>query len=129
MRAIDTNVLVRFLTGDDPQQAALAKTIVTTGDVFVCSTVLLETEWVLRRARGFSSADIAESFRRLAGFHTVTVDAPERIRRALEWMEQGVDFADALHLAQAGACEAFVTFDQRLVKAAKRIDSVKVELI
>ncbi len=46
-------------------------------------------------------------------------DAPA-LAKALAWAEHGMDFADALNLAQAGDCEAFVSFDARLAKAAKR---------
>jgi predicted nucleic acid-binding protein len=41
-------------------------------------------------------------------------------------MEAGLDFADALHLAKAAGCEAFVTFDQRFARAATRLGAVQV---
>jgi len=48
------------------------------------------------------------------------------IAKALAWMEKGMDFADALHLVKAQGCEAFVSFDQRLAKAANILSEVKV---
>ena len=48
MRAVDTNILVRFLTADDPKQARTARRVMEAGDVFIGVTVILETEWVLR---------------------------------------------------------------------------------
>ena len=50
MLAIDTNIIVRLLTNDDPDQAAKAKSLIEGAEVFVATTVLLETEWVLRGA-------------------------------------------------------------------------------
>jgi predicted nucleic-acid-binding protein len=47
--AIDTNVIIRYLTRDDAEQFAKANALIGAEDVFVCTTVLLETEWVLRR--------------------------------------------------------------------------------
>ena len=54
MRAVDTNVIVRYLTGDDEVQATRARAVVDAGQVFVSTTVLLESEWVLRSVYAFS---------------------------------------------------------------------------
>ena len=48
MRAVDTNVLVRYYLRDDPAQARLAEGVLSAGAVFVPKTVVLELEWVLR---------------------------------------------------------------------------------
>ena len=48
MLAFDTNIIVRYLTGDHPQQSRKAKALIDSEHIFVCTTVLLETEWVLR---------------------------------------------------------------------------------
>ena len=119
MLAIDTNLVVRYLTGDHPEQAAAARALIDGHEVFVATTVLLESEWVLRSAYGFSSAACAASFLSFAGLPTVTLEDPRRAATALAWAQEGLDFADALHLAAGANCEAFVTFDQRLIKAAK----------
>jgi predicted nucleic acid-binding protein len=42
MLAIDTNLIVRYLTGDHPRQSAKAKALIDGNDVFVCTTVLLD---------------------------------------------------------------------------------------
>ena len=44
MRAVDTNIVVRYLTGDDLEQAAKASAAIDAGPVFVSTTVLLESE-------------------------------------------------------------------------------------
>ena len=49
------------------------------------------------------------------------VENPVAAATALDWAEQGVDFADALHLAAAQAQEGFVTFDKALARAARRL--------
>ena len=52
MASIDTNVLVRFLTSDDPGQYAKARTLFEREAIFISDTVILETEWVLRTVIG-----------------------------------------------------------------------------
>jgi len=67
VRAIDTNVIVRFLTADDAAQAAVARRAIEAGDIFIPTTVLFETEWVLRSGYGFSSEVIGTALAGLAG--------------------------------------------------------------
>lgn len=119
MRAIDTNVIVRFLTNDDRRQAQAARTAIEAGDVFIPTTVLLETEWVLRSAYGFEPGLIVEAMRGLVGLPGVTVENPSQLAQALDTMADGMDFADALHLSASSACEAFLTFDRKLADAAR----------
>ena len=80
--------------------------------------MLLETGWVLRGVYGYSRADIAFAIREFAGLPTVTFEDTNLVAAALEQCERGVDFADALHLAAAGACDGFLTFDRRLIRSA-----------
>ena len=119
MRAVDTNVVVRFLTGDDPEQAARARDVFTAGPVFVSTTVLLESDWVLRSAYGFPRTEVAAALRALAGLADVTVENPVLLAEALDRTERGVDFADALHLGAAVRCESMLTFDQRFIQATE----------
>ena len=58
----------------------------------------------------------------------VTVGEADDIRRALDCAERGLDLADALHLAQASECEAFVTLDKPLARKARRLNDVRVRL-
>jgi predicted nucleic acid-binding protein len=48
--------------------------------------------------------------------------------KALDWMGNGMDFADALHLAKAEGCTALVSFDRRFAKAANLLSEVKVRV-
>ncbi|MCY3929869.1 MAG: type II toxin-antitoxin system VapC family toxin [Acidobacteria bacterium] len=118
MRAIDTNVVVRYLTGDDPEQAARARNVVETGNVFVSTTVLLECEWVLRSVYGLAAKDAAAALRAFSGLPGVTVERPNLLVEALDRAEKGVDFADALHLGAAAHCETMLTFDRDFISSA-----------
>lgn len=126
MLAIDTNVIVRFLTGDDPGQAARARTLIESQDVLASSTVLMEAEWVLRNAYDLDRIAVVQALAAFAGLPRVFVQEPERVAKALDWARTGMDFADALHLAGARECEAFVTFDRRFVKAAAGLEAPSV---
>ena len=119
MRAIDTNIVVRYLTGDDPDQAARASAVIDAGDVFIGTTVLLESEWVLRSVYGYSGPEVAAALRAFAGLPEVSVESPAMLAEALERAENGMDFADALHLGAATRCEAMLTFDRRFIERAK----------
>jgi predicted nucleic acid-binding protein len=126
MLAVDTNIIVRYLTADHPEQFAKTSALVHSEDVYVCTTVLLETEWVLRRAYRFSRDQIIAALTAFAGLARVTLEDPVLAAKALEWLRSGLDFADALHLANAEGCEAFVSFDQRFAAAANALSEVKV---
>lgn len=128
MRAIDTNIIVRFLTGDDPKQAEKTRLLIDGGALFVATSVLLESEWVLRSAYGFSAKQIVEAFRAFSGLPGILLEDTALVSRALDWTGQGMDFADALHLGRADACTAFVSFDRKLAKAAAPLSEVKVVL-
>lgn len=126
MRAIDTNVIVRFLTGDDQEQARKARDVIGAGEIFVATSVVLESEWVLRSAYGFSAERVVRALRDFAGLPGVALEDPPLVSRALGWVEQGMDFADALHLGRADGCEAFVSFDRRLAKTAAALSEVTI---
>jgi predicted nucleic-acid-binding protein len=118
MRAVDTNVVVRYLAADHPAQTARAKTLIDGAQVWISLTVVLETEWVLRGSYKFRPAAITVALRTLVGQPTVHVENPPALAQALDLCDSGVDFADALHIAVAGHCERFDTFDIALVKTA-----------
>ncbi len=131
MTTADTNVVVRFLVGDDPEQSARARTFFADEqrDIVILTTVLLEVEWVLRAAYGFARADVAETLRRLLGLPNVRAEAPERAYQALVWHLEGMDFADALHLAGSQHARALKTFDQGFAAGAEGRGSCPVDLL
>ena len=128
MRAVDANVIVRYLTGDDPKQAAKARALIGHEPLFVPRTVLLEVEWVLRSVYDLPVARIIAALRALGGLSGITVEDASLVAKAMEWTERGMDFADALHLAASASCEAFVTFDRRFSRAAPRLAGIPVLL-
>ena len=119
MLAVDTNLIVRYLTGDHPGQSAKARAVIDGEDVFVSTTVVLETERVLRSVYGYDSAQVCAALRAFAGLPRVSLEDPALVATALDRTAHGLDFADALHLGRAEDCDAFVTFDQPFIRAAK----------
>lgn len=119
MRAIDTNIVVRYLVGDDPRQAARARATVDEGSVFVSTTVLLEADWVLRSVYELAAKEVAAALRAFSGLPGVTVESPDLLVEALDRAERGMDLADALHLGAAAHCETMLTFDRGFVRSAR----------
>jgi predicted nucleic-acid-binding protein len=74
MHAVDTNIIIRYLTGDDPGQAAKARALIGQTPVYVPQTVLLEVEWVLRGVYDLKPAQIIPALRALAGLPGVSIE-------------------------------------------------------
>ena len=129
MYAVDTNVLVRLLTGDDADQTKRVAALFKKEAIFIPKTVLLETEWVLRRLYRLDSGVVVSAFRKLSGLANVEIEQPLVITQALQWCEAGMDFADALHLASSQNCRKFATFDEQLKKTAPRGIRPSVQLL
>lgn len=121
MDAIDTNIVVRFLADDEPIQSARARAIVSGSHVFLPTTVILETEWVLRYAYGMTANQVADRLSAFAGLPTVHLEDPSAVEQALAGLARGLDFADALHLATARDSDALLTFDRRFAARARRL--------
>lgn len=126
MRGIDTNIVVRLLTADDADQAKAARRAIEGNEIFLGITVLLEAEWVLRAGYGFEPAQIAGALRNLAGLPGMSVEEPVLLALALDWMESGMDFAGALHLARSAHCKEFLTFDRKFAKRAEALNAIPV---
>ena len=126
MLPVATDIIVRYLTGDDPEQFAKARALIDSEDIFVCTTVSLDTEWVLRSAYRFDRDRVIAALTAFAGLPRVTLEDPGLAARALDWLARGMDFADALHLIKAEGCETFVSFDQQFAQVANPISKVKV---
>ena len=121
MIALDTNVLVRLLTGDDPAQAQrIAERLDGGGAFFVPITVALELEWVLRGAYGIAPEQVAAAMKALLSIRNLRFADEPAIVRALEHYRRGLDFADALHLEGAQGCDSMLSFDQNFRKRAQR---------
>jgi len=127
MIAIDTNVLVRLLTRDDEQQFLAASALFTKNDIFIPESVLLETEWVLRYAYQFSPTAIFDALSKTLGLPNVKTERSGVVAQAIDLARQGLDFADALHLAASQGCAALATFDAAFIKKAKGLTGCTVK--
>lgn len=127
MIAVDTNVLVRLLTRDDEAQYKGSRRLFSEAEIFIPDTVVLETEWVLRCAYELPPADVCDVFRRVFGLGNVHLANGRLMAQAIAWHEQGLDFADALHLATSQGSEALKTFDNTFIRRARKIPDCSVE--
>lgn len=124
MIGIDTNVLVRYLVRDEPEQTALADQLLdgleADDPAFISVVVLVETWWVLRRSYRFSRQECLSVMTGLAGSRQLVLDGAEVVRQALTSAAAGADFADALiaALGRRAGCTETVTFDQGSARRA-----------
>lgn len=127
MIAVDTNIVVRLLTQDDEPQYQSSLKLFREHNIFIPDTVILETEWVLRFAYCFDRGEILVGFRKLFGLPNVYLAQVGSMAKVLQWYECGLDFADALHLAQSLNCSAFYTFDQKLIKKGQSLTQYEIK--
>jgi len=120
---LDTNVVVRYLVQDEPDQSSMASTVIdalTENDPgFLSLVTVVELHWVLRRAYKISTARSAELVEGLLNARELRVDQDSIVRAALTASRKGPDFADAViaELGRAAGCEHTVTFDQRAAQS------------
>lgn len=119
MIALDTNVVIRFLTRDDEAQYKKAVALFKRNEVFIRDTVVLECEWVLRYAYNFMPDSIRDAFTKLFGLPNVHLSNANLMAKVIEWHSAGLDFADALHLGQCLQREKLFTFDDDFLRKAR----------
>lgn len=123
MIGLDTNVLVRYLTLDDEEQAARASRLVesrctrqTPG--WIALVVLCELVWILRGAYRYEKQLVVEVLDRLLQTTELRVEDHELAQQALKaWRKGTADFADYVILygnAERG-CDATWSFDRKLI--------------
>ena len=116
--AVDTNVLVRYLTWDDTAQAEAAAVAIDTADTVATSMIVLcELTWVLKRAYRYGREEIADAIQRIIESRNVEVDRPAA-EAGLRMLRRGGDFADGVIEADAmrARCSHIVTFDQHFAR-------------
>ena len=117
MIAVDTNVVVRFLTADDAQQAKKSRALFKENDVWLSRTVFLETEWVLRGAYKLDRKSVNKALATLSKMEGVQVENIAQVTEALTLHQLRWDFADALHVVSCPPeVTDFYSFDRRLIK-------------
>ena len=98
-----------------------------TNDIFICDTVILEVEWVLRFAYRFKPDQICEGLRHLFGLSNVYLSDSILMAQVVKWHETGLDLADALHLAKSKHLKEFYTFDRQFLDKAQSLTQCEVK--
>lgn len=127
MISVDTNIVVRLLTQDDEVQYQKSLNLFQNTEIFIPDTVILEIEWVLRFAYKFKPNQVCSALQKLFGLPNVYLTNSMLVDQALLWHENGLDFADAFHLAQSQNCDSFYTFDEKFIKNARRLTNCEVK--
>ena len=117
MRAVDTNVVVRLLTGDDASQTEAASRFIEKG-AWVSILALAETTWVLRTWYQRSAAEIADAIETLLGNTDLTFQDSDIVAAALDLFRSrpSLGFSDCLmlHIARKAGHLPLGTFDRAL---------------
>lgn len=123
MIALDTNVLVRYLTADDEGQLkrvrALFSTLTEDSPGFICRETLLELVWVLGYSYGYNRTEIAGTLDALLSAIEFEIETPELLSAAIEpYLNNGADFADLMIRGAATRCGALplMTFDTKAAR-------------
>jgi predicted nucleic-acid-binding protein len=125
VRGLDTNVLVRYFTADDLEQAEIARATIDDAEkggqrLFVSGIVLCELAWVLRgRSYAYQKSEIAETLDDLLETSVFEIEARGLVRTALSrYRDSQADFADCLLglTHQDAGCSETWTFDTGLGK-------------
>lgn len=124
MIGLDTNILVRYLTQDDPDQSLKATEIIEQrlreeNPGFVSIVAMVEIVWVLDRAYSFSAHEIAAAVERMLQIDVLVVENEQEVFTAMIALKNGQGtFADAV-IAAIGAranCSCTLTFDQKALR-------------
>lgn len=126
MTALDTNLLVRLLTDDDPAQtrrvqAWLEENATPRTRAYIDHIAMCELAWVLERSYGYARADVLHALASLLEFDVLAVESPALVRRALQWYAAGpADFSDYLLAARAHAAghAPVLTLDRKAARSA-----------
>jgi predicted nucleic-acid-binding protein len=119
MRAVDTNVLVRLLTRDDPKQVAAAEQFIQ-GGAWVSQVVLVEAVWVLSSVYEIEAKLIAAAVEMLLDHRQLAIQDPDVVAAALGHFRKRptLGFSDCLILeaARKAGHGPLGTFDRNLGK-------------
>jgi predicted nucleic acid-binding protein len=115
---LDTNVLIRHLTGDPPGQARRATAFLEQADeLLLPDLIVAEVVYVLESFYGVERRRVAELARAIVGFPAVVVVDEALLLRALEVYEvERLDFAEAylVAIAEASGIGAIASFDRTI---------------
>lgn len=120
MIGLDSNLLVRYLTQDDPAQSKKANQVIDSAieagqPLYLNHIVICEVNWVLARAYGYAKAELAEAIEKILTAAQFQFEDKDSLWQALaDFRKSGADFADCLiAVKNTGAgCSATLTFDK-----------------
>jgi len=116
MIAVDTNIIVTFLTErDDPLRDKILA-LMKQKLILVTATVLLESEWVLRAVYHVPRDEINQAFRLLQTMPNISFYPSDAVAKALIWARRGLDLPDACHVALSSDADEFVTSDRPFIR-------------
>ncbi len=124
MIGLDTNILIRYLTQDDPVQSPKATEVIErrlslANPGFVSVVTMAETVWVLDRAYGLTAQEIATAIERMLQVEVLLVENEQEVFAAMVALKQGRGaFADALiaELGTRAGCTHTLTFDKKALR-------------
>lgn len=124
MIALDTNLLARLLLRDDARQHTRVRQLLAREQDYTAPvTVMQELVWVLE-VNDCGTDDIVRGLQLLLGLPNFKPQQPEALQRALRWYADGLDFADALHLALSSASEELATFEKAFARKAGKLGAL-----
>jgi predicted nucleic-acid-binding protein len=126
--SIDTNILLRLIMQDDPDQLAAARRLRAEG-LFVSHGVIIEGEWVLRSHYRQSRGEVNAALRDFLSVPGVAADRSDLLFWALDRHAEGADWADMLHIIASQGRQAFATFDRSIASAAGEASPVQVRTL
>ncbi len=127
---LDTNIVIRLLTNDDPNQRRLAlqfaEGLGKEYTAFLPLICVVELDWALRSQLGYTRQDASNAISKLLRVRGLTVEHHDLVLKALRQVAQNsADFADALIAARSmeEGCISVKTFDKR---AASRVPGMEL---
>ncbi len=125
MIGVDTNILVRYFTGDDEEQAQIVEKIIenyanSPNSLFINNIVLCELVWVLERGYKYSKEQVGLVINQMLSTEEFAFEKPELLQLALnQYIQDKLDYSDALIglINKSSGCLETLTFDQDAAKA------------
>lgn len=127
MNGVDTNILVRYLVQDDPEQSRLATQLIekrcsVDSPVFISGIVLCELVWVLETAYEYEKEVIVPVLEKILRTRQFHIHESQIAWHALEgYKKNGADFSDHYigHLNIHHGCKSTFTFDKKASKLSE----------
>lgn len=126
MIGVDTNILVRYFTQDEPVQAQVVEKIIenyanSPNSLFINNIVMCELVWVLEKGYKYSKEQVGVVINQMLSTEEFTFEKQELLWLALnEYVQNKLDYSDALIglINKSSGCHETLTFDQGAARAA-----------